>query len=96
MTEASFEDKYNSLRRLYDSQSEAVVNIQTKQIELLGEITLRDQKLINCQSALDINKTIMQNALTEQNRIQTEYGAEIQELKAKIKELEQQLKNQGE
>lgn len=96
MPEASFEDKYNSLRRLYDSQSEAVVNIQAKQIELLGEITLRDQKLINCQQALDINKTIMQNALTEQNRIQSTYGAEIQELKAKIKELEQQLNKQGE
>ena len=96
MTEASFEDKYNSLRRLHESQNEAVVNLQAKQIELLGEITLRDQKLINCQSALDINKTIMQNALTEQNRIQTEYGAEIQELKAKIKELELQLKNKGE
>jgi hypothetical protein len=34
---------------------------------------------------LDINKEIMRNAINDQNRVQNEYGAEIQALKGKLK-----------
>lgn len=91
MSEAPLEEKYSSLRRLHESTNEAVSNLQ-EQIRLLqNEIALRDAKLINCQNALEINKEIMRNALLEQNRIQEEYGKEIQVLRSQLKSLNQKI-----
>lgn len=84
----NLQDDYDALRRLHESSNNVVLSLQEKIKKLYEEIQLRDEKLINCQSALDINKEIMRNALMEQNRVQNEYGAEIQELKGKIKQLE--------
>jgi len=84
----SLQDDYDSLRRLHNAVNDSIISLQEKNKQLHEEIQMRDEKLINCQAALDINKEIMRNALTEQNRVQTEYGAEIQELRVKIKQLE--------
>jgi len=91
MSEATLEEKYNSLRRLHESTNEAVSNLQ-EQVKLLQtEIAMRDAKLINCQNALEINKEIMRNALLEQNRIQEEYGKEIQVLRSQLKSVNQKI-----
>jgi predicted nuclease of restriction endonuclease-like (RecB) superfamily len=76
------------LKKLNNSTVEAVEGLQDKIGNLLSENILLKEKLINCQHALDINKEIMKNALTEQNAIKDSYSLEIRELKDKIKELE--------
>lgn len=88
MAEQSFEDMYNSLRRLHNSTNTAVDAMQEKIKSLNQELISAQERLIHAQSALDITKTIMQNALNEQNKIKDEYGAEIELLKNKIKDLE--------
>ena len=73
---------------LHDATNLALEGLQKENELLRMEITILNAKLVNAQQAVDINKTIVINALTEQNKIQIEYGKEIQLLKAKIKELE--------
>ena len=63
--------------------------LEDKNKELYEELRVTTNLLINCQKALDINKEIMRNALVEQNRVQEEYGKDIQKLQDKIKKLEQ-------
>ncbi len=87
--EFTFEEKFNSLRRLHDSTSEAIIKLQQENGYLKDEIILLNKKLIHAQEALDINKEIMRNALTLQNRIKDDYSNEINELKEKIKKLEE-------
>jgi len=82
------QSNYDSLRRLHDATNLALEGLQKENELLRMEITILNAKLVNAQQAVDINKTIVINALTEQNKIQIEYGKEIQLLKAKIKELE--------
>ena len=93
MTGQNFEDMYNSLRRLHNAANDAILGLQEKNKVLYEEIQLRDEKLINAQNALDITKEVMRNALTEQNRIQVEYGKEIQDLKLENKVLKEDVKN---
>ena len=88
----NYEEMYNHLRRLHSSTNDAALDLQERNKKLYEEIQLREEKLINAQKSLDINKEIMRNALTEQNRIQIEYGREIQELKEKIKKLTEENK----
>ena len=76
------------LKKVNKSQDEAIIAQQKELLEAKIKIEFLEQQLINCQSNLDITKTNMINAITEQNRVQNEYGAEIQELKNKIKKLE--------
>lgn len=82
------QNDFDALRRLHDSTNLSVEDLQKEVIFLKEEIALRDAKLINCQKALDINKDIMRNALTSNNEMKDAFALEIQELKAKIKELE--------
>lgn len=84
----ALEDDYRSLQRLHDVTNQAVSDLQKKNIELLEENKLLMTKLGHCQEALDINKEIMRNALTDQNFIKDTYSQEIQWLKEKIKMLE--------
>ena len=79
---------YDSLRRIHESTNITVEKLEQELTKLRAENMLLLAKLANAQKALDINKDIMRNALTEQNKMQVEYGNEIQELKAKIKKLE--------
>lgn len=81
------QNDYDALRRLHDTTNISVDELQKENENLRAEIALRDAKLINCQKALDINKEIMRNALTGNNEMKDAYAIEIQELKAKIKEL---------
>jgi hypothetical protein len=84
----SIESDYKSLQRLHDSTNQAVIDLQRKNMELMEENKLLIQKLQHCQEALDINKEIMRNALTEQNHIKDTYSEEISILRGKIKLLE--------
>jgi len=84
----SYEDMYQALRRLHDSSVDATNKLQEENRALREEVILSYKKLENAQKSLDITKEIMRNALIEQNRVQVEYGKEIQELKAKIRDLE--------
>ena len=79
---------YDSLRRIHESTNITVEKLEQELTKLRAENMLLLAKLANAQKALDINKDIMRNALTEQNKMQVEYGNERQELKAKIKKLE--------
>lgn len=92
MTQKSFEDMYNSLRRLHDSSNIAVDVLQEKVKSLNNDLIGAQERLVNAQSALDINKEIMRNALEAQNKIKDEYSAEIELLKAEIKELKKNQK----
>ncbi len=83
----NYEEAYGSLKRLHDSTNEAVVRLESEKETLNGEIKLLWAKLLNCQKALNINKDIMRNALTQHNETLTAYANEIQLLKDKIKEL---------
>lgn len=83
-----YESMYHSLKRLHDATNDAVIKLQRENSELKDEIILLNNKLINCQSALDINKDIMRNALTNQNEIKDSYVNEIRELRDKIKVIE--------
>jgi hypothetical protein len=76
---------YDSLRRIHESTNITVEKLEQELTKLRAENMLLLAKLANAQKALDINKDIMRNALTEQNKMQVEYGNERQELKAKIK-----------
>lgn len=81
----SLKTDYDSLKRLHESSDMMLVDLQEKNRLLLEENTLLLKKLVDCQKALEINKEIMCNALTEQNRIKDEYSNEINILRAKIK-----------
>jgi septal ring factor EnvC (AmiA/AmiB activator) len=83
----NFEDMYNSLRRLHNSTNSAVDTLQEKIKTLNEELISAKERLGHAQDALDINKQIMRNALEEQNKIKDEYTAEIELLRAEIKEL---------
>lgn len=87
MSNLKYEDMYNSLRRLHDSTNTAVSALQEENKLLKEEIKISHQKLENAQSALDINKEIMRNALLEQNNIKDTYSREISDLKEEIKKL---------
>jgi predicted nucleic acid-binding Zn-ribbon protein len=84
----SVEDDYSALKRLHDATNQAVITLQKDKMELMEEVNLLNAKLIDCQRALDINKEIMRNALTNQNLIKDNYSQEITDLKSKIKILE--------
>jgi hypothetical protein len=86
--EENYKEKYESLNRLHISTNESVIKLQDENSKSKDQIILLNEKLANCQKALDINKEIMRNALIEQNRIQTEYGKDIQDLKMKLKQYE--------
>ena len=90
MTDISLE--YLALKRLHESTNLAVIELQEKNMKLMEEITLLREKLINCDKALEINKNIMRNALTEQNFIKDTYSQEIDILKAENMELKIKLK----
>lgn len=84
---ANTQEDYDALRRLHNSMVLALEDLQKENTALQGEVALLNAKLVNAQRAVDINKEIVRNALTLQNKIQTEYGQEIQELRAKVKAL---------
>lgn len=88
MNDKNYEILYYSLKRLHESANTSIEELNTRINVLQSELALRDEKLINCQRALDINKDIMRNALLEQNRMQEDYGNEIQKLKAELKALQ--------
>ena len=92
MSQQSFEDMYNSLRRLHASSNVAVDVLQEKVKSLNNDLIGAQERLVNAQSALDITKEIMRNALEAQNKIKDEYGAEIELLKSEIKELRKNKK----
>lgn len=77
-----------ALKKLHDSTNEAVAVLQQKNNDLMEQNILLLNNLTNCQKALDITKENMRNALTMQNEMKDAYATEINELKAKIKELE--------
>lgn len=87
MEEKNYEKMYNSIVRLLNSTNEAVEKLQKENDELKNGNQLLNEKLLNCQKALDINKEIMKNALLRQNELSVSYANEIQILKDKIKEL---------
>jgi predicted RNase H-like nuclease (RuvC/YqgF family) len=86
-----YEAMYNSLKRLHTATNDAATELQDKNRELYKEIELYHQKLENAQQAVDINKTIVRNALDEQNRIKDAYSEEIRLLKVEVKELKSKL-----
>ena len=84
---SELQDNYDSLKRLHDSANSAIASLEGKNKELQVEINILYQKLDNAQKAVDINKEIMRNALTDQNAIKDAYSQEIQILREKIKRL---------
>ena len=86
--EKNYRDMFESLQRLHNSTNEAVIVLQKENGNLKSEVILLNAKLVNCQSALDINKEIMRNALTRQNELTVSHNEEIQVLKDKIKAFE--------
>jgi predicted nuclease of restriction endonuclease-like (RecB) superfamily len=84
---ATDKENFIYMKKLQNSTVEAVEELQIKNQKLMEENILLMEKLMNCQKALDINKEIMRNALTEQNFIKDSYSLEIKELKDQIKEL---------
>ncbi len=83
MSEKKFEDLYNSLRRLHDSANKAIEELQSKNKILEEEIIILNIKLINAQKNVDINKEIVKNALSEQNKMKDEFISEINMLRSK-------------
>jgi hypothetical protein len=81
------------MTKLYNSLAEATEKLQSKNGSLQDTITDLTTRLMGCQQALDINKEIMHNALTEQNMIKETYSAEITKLKEKIKGFESGIIN---
>jgi hypothetical protein len=80
-------DNFDALNRLHTSTNIAVVDLERQNAALKLENTILGTNLVNCQKALDINKLIMRNALTEQNSMKDSFTLEIQDLKAKIKRM---------
>ena len=93
MSEQNYEEMYKKLERLHESTHKSVLELQRENCVLQETILLLQQKLINCQSALDINKDIMRNALTRQNELTVTHNEEIQILRDKIKWLEELKKD---
>jgi hypothetical protein len=82
---SSIQDDYSALRRLHEAANMANDKLQEKNRELMEALIHANQRLINCQAALDINKKIMFDALTMQNEMKDAYSKEIQELRGKLK-----------
>jgi len=76
-----------AFQKRYESMSDAANVLQLKNILLMEDKEVLVMNLINCQKALDINKTIMHDALTSQNTMKDDFAVEIAELRAKIREL---------
>lgn len=87
MENNKYEDMYKKLSHINESANEAIEVLQRKNRELLVEISVLNDKLVNAQRALDINKEIMRNTIISSNLMKDEFVAEINKLKNKIIEL---------
>jgi len=77
--------KYRSLEKRYNSLVEACDKLEEQNNMFRAELEMGYQKLENAQKNVEINKMIVQNALSEKNSREQSFLGEIADLKAKIK-----------
>lgn len=78
-------EEVSIVKRRYNSLAEAALNLEKANATLQSTIETMQQKLIDAQSNVDINKQIVMNSLIEQNSIKEDFILEIDVLKAKLK-----------
>lgn len=79
-------DQIIYLKKLCSSQNEALDIIQRERNDLAKDKITLEAQLQNSGSAVDINKTIMINSITEFNAEKQEYIKRIQQLQAILRE----------
>lgn len=87
------QEKYSALSRLHNSLVEATNDLEKKYKEALGEKQFLQAQLLNCQKALDINKEIMRQTLTQNNELKEKNSDEIILLREEMKRLKAELKD---
>jgi len=75
-------------RKVLEAQKAAIENLEKKYTEAIDRNQFLEQQIVNADRNLGIVKQNMIAAITEQNRVQNEYGLEIRMLRDKIKRLE--------
>ena len=86
--EIAVEDE-SVVKRRYNSLAEAALSLQEQNKVLVKEIEVCYAKLENAQKNVDINKQIVQNALTSQNDMKEQFASEINILKNKLKKAQE-------
>lgn len=74
-------------KRLYDSAANRIMNLEQIIEEKNVALSNLSNNLANAQKAVDINKTMVRNGLTEFNRKEQEYIEILNKMRAKLKEL---------
>jgi len=78
---------YKSLKRLHDSANSVIISLQHQMNELQEQLKLAMAINVSLEKQININKGIMHETLTTDNRIKNEQINEIQRLREVIKEL---------
>ena len=81
----SIETDYRALKGLHDSQNEAVIKLQEENGKLKDSIILLRAELSSSDKKLEINKDIMREALTLNNKMKEAYAEEIVDLRRRLK-----------
>ena len=87
MNRKEMEDRYNKYRRLYKATAEANKRFEQTIRDLQGQLTTALSNLTNCQSALDMQKTMNRQMGEEHDKKQQDLVEYMNLLKGKLREL---------
>ena len=82
-----YKKDYESLKRLHDSANSVIISLQKQMNELQEQLELAMAINASLEKQVNINKGIMHETLTTDNRIKNEQIEEIQRLREVIREL---------
>ncbi len=83
----ALEKAYESLKRLHDSANEAIISLQKQNGALQEQLILAQNINASLEKQVNINKEIMYQVVTENNKKNAEQIEEIQRLRGIIQEL---------
>lgn len=87
MNERNYKQDYETIRRHHESANMAIVVLQKDNIDLQNKLRSSQEVNASLEKQVNINKAIMHEALTAHNQETQDMGDEIQNLRAKIREL---------